>query len=670
MPIPAPHPAAPPGAPPARVPPVELPGLNALLTVFVAVVVVAALYVGREVFVPVVLAILLSFVLAPLVALLRRIHLPRVAAVFVAILLAIGVIGAIAGIIGLQVAQLAADLPRYEATLMQKVEGLRSASFGRVGEALQHINQQIEKTTENQPPAQADPGETQKPVLVEVKERSLTPFQLAHQVLGPVLHPLAIAGIVLVVAVFILMQQADLRDRVIRLLGSHDLHRTTVAMDDAARRLSRYFLTQLALNAGFGMVIAVGLWLIGVPSPILWGVTAGLLRFIPYVGGVVAAALPAILAAAVDPTGWTMALWTILLFLVVEPVLGHVIEPMLYGHSTGLSPFAVVISAIFWTWLWGPIGLLLATPFTVVLVVIGRHVDRLEFLDVLLGDQPALTPIENFYQRLLAGDADEAQEQAEVLLKERSLSSYYDEVALKGLQLAADDATRGVLTAAQLETIRAAMEHLVQDLDEYDDVDPPPKAAPVDPAAPPRRVRELPVEPAVQSQAPHPVDLPEAWRSGRAILCIAGRGPLDDGASAMLAQLLRKHGLGAQVEPHESASRKKIGQLDLNGVAMVCVSYLEIKGNPAALRYLLRRLRQRLPKTPILVGLWPTDAAVLKDEELRRTTGADHYVTSLREAVKACLDEAHRAAGLEPPAEPEKAPAAPAREPAAAVAAG
>ncbi|MFC7610555.1 AI-2E family transporter [Teichococcus aestuarii] len=235
----------------------------------------------------------------------------------------------------------------------------------------------------------------------------------------------------MVVTVFILVQREDLRDRLIRLFGSTDLHRTTVAMDDAAYRLSRFFLAQLSINLGFGAVIAAGLLLIGVPSPLLWGLLAALLRFVPYVGAVLGAVLPIGVAAAVDP-GWSMALWTAVLFLAIEPLIAHVVEPLAYGHSTGMSPVSVVVAAIFWSWIWGPIGLIIATPLTLCLVVLGRHVDRLEFLDVLLGDRPALTPVENFYQRALAGDPDEVQEQAELLLRERSLCSYYDEVALKG----------------------------------------------------------------------------------------------------------------------------------------------------------------------------------------------------------------------------------------------
>jgi hypothetical protein len=435
-----------------------------------------------------------------------------------------------------------------------------------------------------------------------------------------------------------LLQREDLRDRLIRLFGSSDLHRTTVAMNDAARRLSRYFLTQLGINAAFGVITGAGLFFIGVPSPLLWGTIGLLLRFVPYIGAPLAAILPLALAAAVSPD-WSMMLWTAGLYLGTEIIMGQAVEPLLYGHSTGLSPFSVVASATFWTWLWGPIGLILSTPLTLCLVVLGRHVERLEFLDVILGDRPALTPVQSFYQRMLAGDPDEARGQAEVLLQNRPLSSYYDEVALKGLQLAANDAARGVLTELQLEKIKASMQELIDDLEEYDDQDPETKETAVAAAtAPSRSEQAVPKHPApgkVVEEA-----LPLAWRGKTPVLCIAGRGPLDEAAASMLAQLLHKNGLRARVLRHQAASRTHIGTLDGQGVAMVCLCYLEIGGTPSHLRYLLRRLRQRLPAARLLVGLWPTEQAILTDDRLRAAVGADLYTCSLREAVEACLEAA------------------------------
>ncbi|HEX8164619.1 MAG TPA: AI-2E family transporter [Beijerinckiaceae bacterium] len=643
-------------APANEVPPAETPTPASLMTLAVGVAVAAALYVAQDVLLPIVLAVLLAFVLAPFVDLLRRWRLGRVLSVAIAVLFALGVIAALAATIGLQVAQLGTDLPRYETTIRAKVEGLKGGVIGRASDYVRHLGREIERATEDKSPAKAipspetgpQPAPEVKPLPVEVRQPDLTPVELARRFLLPVVHPLATVFITLVVVIFILLQREDLRDRMIRLFGARDLHRTTIAMDDAARRLSRYYLTQLALNGAFGVVTALALWAIGVPSPLLWGIFAAIMRFVPYVGSFVAAVLPVALAAAVDP-GWSMALMTVAFFIVAEPMMGHVVEPLVYGQSTGLSPFAVVLSAIFWTWLWGPVGLVIAMPLTLCLVVLGRHVERLEFLDVLLGDRPALTPSENFYQRLLAGDPDEALEHAEQLLKERSISSYYDEVALRGLQLAANDATRGVLTPPQIERIKDAIKGLVNDLASFPDEEPKGASEPKkeDVAGATLSEKALPKDPPVESGAPNTAELPERWRGEAPVMCIAGRGPLDEAAATMLAQLLRKHGLGARVVPHEAVSRSNIIGLDTKGVALACISYLDISGNPAHLRYLIRRLRQKLKDAPILVGLWPAEDPVLVDESLRKAIGADYYVASLREALKACLEAAREAARRE-----------------------
>jgi len=366
----------------------------------------------------------------------------------------------------------------------------------------------------------------------------------------------------------------------IRLFGARDLHRTMMATDDAARRLSRYFLTQLALNTAFGCVIGLGLLLIGVPSPVLWGIVAVLMRFLPYVGSFLSASLPLALAAAVDP-GWSLMAWTGALFLVSEVIMGEVVEPLVYGHSTGLSPVSVVVAAIFWGWLWGPIGLILS------------------------------------------------------MLKDRSLSSYYDEIAIPGLQLAALDIERDVLTEDQIARIRGGVEDLLGELSDHDDSDPAPRAADSSKAGPSRDQQKLAKSPAPESDAaPGPETLPPAWRAPSAVLCVAGRGPLDGSASAMLAQLLGKHGLGARVAPHAVVgSGAALASVDLEGVMMVCLCYASISGTPSHLRYTVRRLRSHLPTATILVGLLPTE--VLGDDRLRVAIAADRYAASLRGAVTA-----------------------------------
>jgi hypothetical protein len=446
-----------------------------------------------------------------------------------------------------------------------------------------------------------------------------------------------------VITLFILLQQDDLRDRFIRLVGACDLHRTTVALNDAVRRLSKYFLAQLALNSAFGLVMAVGFYAIGLPSPVLWGVVAGLFRFIPYLGAWLAAAPPLILAAAVDP-GWSMFAWTLALFAIAEPIMGQVIEPLVYGHSTGLTPVSVVFATIFWTWLWGPIGLIIATPLTLCLVVLGRHVDRLEFLDVLLGDRPALSPTESFYQRMLAGDPDEVQDQAEALLRTRALSAYYDDIALPGLKLAAEDALRGALNAPQLLRIRDSVQDLVESLDEYDD------AQPSAPQSPAELAPAVPADGAAgaDEQEP-PLEPPSGEPCLGTVLCVAGASPLDEAACAMLAQLLGMHGLSAQRLAGDRSARAAIAALDPADVVMVCVSAMETSGSIGRLRLLIRRLRRQLPRVPIVVAQWPRNDSLTDGGDLTAEIGADRCVVSLAQAMRICVDEARSAAARSEP---------------------
>jgi predicted PurR-regulated permease PerM len=630
----------------AQIPSAETPKPEALLRLATAVVIVAALFLAREVLIPITLAIFLSFFLAPIVRFMQRMRLPKVAAVILAVALAFVVIFMVGTLIGSQITTLAENAPRYRTTVLQKYEGLRGAVTGLTNNFTSRVVTPSERPSAN-PPSLTEPKPDQQPVPVAVAPSSASTLENGWQIAQPILSPLATLAIVLIVAIFILAQQEDLRDRLIRLFGSSDLHRTTQAINDGVSRLSRYFLTQAAINASFGALIAAGLYFIGLPSPILWGVLAALLRFVPYIGSLVSAGLPLLLAAAVDP-GWSMVFWTGGLFIICEGLTGQVLEPLLYGRSTGLSPTAVVIVAIFWSWIWGPIGLILSTPLTLCLVVLGRHVRHLEFFDVLLGDRPALTPIEAFYQRLLAGDPDEILEQAETLLKGRALSSYYDDIAIKALQLATDDIGRGVVSGPQVEKIREEMITLVQDLEPHDDVNPEltvaqAAAANVEVAGYARPERETPSQLAPEGQAPDHDNRPSIWSTERSILCIAGRGPLDEVASSMLAQLLRKHGLGAQMLPHQAASRASIASLDTSGTAMLCIAYLQIIGSPPHLRYLLRRLRQRFPNSPILIGMWSADDAFLRDSEAQAMTGGNLFVGSLHDAVKSCLTEAYKA---------------------------
>jgi len=648
-----PEPSDPP--PPKTVPEAPAPDAASVVTLFVMTVVI--LYFGREVLVPVTLALLLAFVLAPLVGLLRRWRFGKVPSVLLGVIVALGIIVALGGIIGSQIAELTTDIPKYAATVETKIAHVRGYTVDRLTHFADSIGSRRTEPA-SAPGAPTAPGSSpgtapsqSGPATATFTSTPMTnsPFSLAEKYLTPILSPLATLGIVFVVAVFALLQREDLRDRLIRLLGSDDLHRTTLAINDGGRRLSRYFVTQLTINTTFGIVIGIGLLIIGVPNPVLWGLMSALLRFVPYVGSFISAALPMALATAVEP-GWSMVLWTAGLYVVVEFITGQLIEPMVYGHSTGLSPFSVVVAAIFWSWVWGPVGLVLSTPLTLCLVVMGRHVKRLEFLDVMLGDRPALTPVESFYQRILAGDADEAEDQAELLLKERSLSTYYDEVALKGLQFAANDLQRNVLNAHQLERIKSTIKALVKGLARHGDVAPHPGAAQApsdaqgmrsDAIDPSPEDGDLPVNAQPKGLPDDKHALPPAWQSPSAVLCVAGRGPLDEAASTMLAQLLHKHGVGGRVVGYSEVTRDSVETLDVTGVAMVCLSYLNISGSPAHLRYLLRRLRARLPQgTPILVGVWPSEDPALTDTDVQRGIGADYYTKSLGEAVTICAQTA------------------------------
>lgn len=629
-----------------KVPAAEAPRPEALLGLATGVVVVSALYLARDVLIPITLAIFLTFFLAPVVKLLQRTRLPRVAAVLVSVTLALAIILMLGAIIGSQLRSLVENAPQYQSTINEKYESLHRTVTDLAKQATSRLGA-VYQPLKPAPGASGDAAPDESPIPVVIQSAGNGYLETGRQILEPILSPLATLAIVLVVTIFILVQKEDLRDRLIRLFGSNDLHRTTLAIDEATRRLTRYFMLQASINASFGFSIGVGLYFIGLPSPALWGLLAALLRFIPYVGSITAAALPVALAAAVDP-GWSKALWTAGLFIVAEGAAGQVLEPVLYGSSTGLSPTAVVVAAIFWGWIWGPIGLILSTPLTLCLVVVGRHVRRLEFFDVLLGDRPALTPVETLYQRLLAGDADEITEQADALLKARALSSYYDDIALNAIRLVANDVSRGAVQGPQLEKIQEAMLGLIEDLEQHDDVDPVSPDAQVEAVAAEvagvsRPERETAVQRAPQEQVREDSNLPEEWRTERSVLCVSGRDPLDGIVASMLAQLLRKHGLGAKPVLQNEVTRLAIGRLETTGVAMICVAYAELNGSPPHMRYLLRRLRQRFSSRPILVGFWNPSDPIVTDAAAQGMASAALVASSFHDAVTKCLEEARRA---------------------------
>jgi predicted PurR-regulated permease PerM len=608
-----------------------------------AALIVAALYFGRDVFVPLALSILLSFVLAPLVRALQNFRVPRAIAVIGVVLLAFSIIFAIGGVIATQMTQLAGELPRYESNMRAKIQSVRGTAatnntLERAADVLQDLGKELNKPKEAPsaaavaPKANPVPAQDARPIPVEVRQPPPTALESIAALISPLLHPLMTSGIVIIFVIFTLLQREDLRNRLIKLAGSHDLQKTTVALNDAAQRLSRLFLSQLALNSAFGLVIGTGLWFIGIPSAVLWGILAGILRFVPYIGVFIAIVFPLALAVAVDP-GWSLLLWTAALFLIVEPLVGQVIEPLLYGRSTGLSPLAVVLSATFWTALWGPIGLVLATPLTICLVVLGRHVENLQFLDVMFGDRPPLSPPQLFYQRMLAEDPAEALDNAEQFLKEMPLVTYYDEVALKGLKLAQADLNRDALDALHVQRIRDSVMELVKELDDHEDQQAKKESAQDVEAASAGLVKGSPVGdlPILAKD-----ELAGHWRGENPILCVPGRPGLDEAVASMLAQILSKHGISTRVEGVDAIANANTFRSGKNGIEMVCVSFLNTS-SLAQMRFTMRRLRRRLPDVTIVLGSWipENDSATLAD-----AVKADFAAVTLHDAAKLCLEQA------------------------------
>ncbi|MFY9838733.1 MAG: AI-2E family transporter [Xanthobacteraceae bacterium] len=596
---------------------------STLTNIAVGAIVVCALYFGRQILVPVALAILLSFVLSPPVRLLEGKYFPRSAAVGVVALLAFAVIFGLGTILAAQVHDLAKELPQYQATLEKKIETLRGATTGagtleRASRVLQDLKEQIEAPREaprDMTPV-TPPGTTSYPIPVEIKQPNPGALQTLAALISPLIDPLATTGIVVIFVIFLLLQQKDLRNRLIRLMGAQDLQRTTAALDDAGARLSRLFLAQLALNAIFGLVIGIGLWVIGVPSAPLWGMMAMILRFVPYIGAVIAAIFPLILAASVGP-GWTMVLWTGALFLVVEPITGQVIEPLVYGRNSGLSPVAVIACVSFWTWLWGPIGLILATPLTICLAVLGRHIDRLNFLEVLFGDEPPLTPSELIYQRMLARDPVEIAEQANSFLKQRPVAAYFDEVVLPGLRLATADAAKDRLDGERLTRIRDAVAEIIDDITGHEDQAEIVHVKSVD------KTEELPLSHLqnVENSLTGP-----PLGAAKSILCLPGQGLLDEAVGMMIAHLLERRGINARFELAGALSMSRFASWNMEGVELVCLCYVE-NVSAARIRYAVGRIRRKSLDVRIIVALLG-DVFEGNDQELPGGVSAAHHTTA------------------------------------------
>jgi predicted PurR-regulated permease PerM len=548
----------------------------------VGAVVVAILYFTREILVPIALAVLLSFVLAPLVRVLQRFKVPRSLAVVGAVIAALAVALTLAAMVMIEVNQLADDLPRYESTLSEKIHNLRDtvgrASVLKNASSLlkgldKELKAQESEDSSASKPALSDGPVGKTPIPVEVHQPDPAASETLVAILRPLAAPFTTTAIVVVFLIFFLFQREDLRNRFIRLAGSDDLERTTTALDDAARRLSKLFLTQLILNAIFGVVIGLGLAIIGLPSAPLWGLLAMILRFVPYIGAILAAGLPIALAAAVG-NDWTMAIWTVALFAVVEPVAGQIVEPLVCGRTAGLSPVAIVVAASFWTWLWGPLGLLLSTPLTLCLVVLARHVERLQFIDIMLGDQPALTPQQAAYQRMLTGDPIEAIDQARSFLKDGTVLDYYENILLGALRLAEGDAALGRLDDDRLENIHKTVSEIIEDLASHEVATSKTSEA--------------------KSGNGKVVNI-DARTSGPSVLCLPGLGKLDDCAALVIADTLKRQGVGARTMGTTAA-------IEADNAESICVCFLE-DVTEARTDFTRRKLSRLAPDAKVVVCL-------------------------------------------------------------------
>jgi len=602
----------------------EARSLETLTLVIAAALVMTALSLGRQIFIPMAISVLLSFVLAAPVRWLRAIQIPRGLSVVMVVALACAIATLVSLLLVRQATQLANDLPNYQTVINEKVENVRkgfshSLLIERVSQAFRTLEKQVrEPDGATTKPTANERSAMPEPVPVEVHQPAPGPLDVLIKLGASAFEYLTTAGIVVIFVAFILLQREDLRDRLIRLAGARDLSRTTAAIDDAAQRLSRYLAVQSMLNVGFGIVIGGGLALIGVPSPLLWGILAMLMRFVPYIGAFVSAAFPVLLAAAVEP-GWSMVIMTLALFLITEPIIGQVIEPLLYGHSTGLSPLAVVVSAIFWTWLWGPVGLLLATPLTVCLVVMGRHVERLTFLDVMLGDQPPLSAQESFYQRMLAGHAAEAAEDAQMATRETALVEWYDSVVRDGLLLAQTDLERGVLDSEQQDKIRDTFADVIEDLDTVEEQ----KAT---------EGSQLIISALSQDE------LKSEWRGPAPILIVPARGALDEIASSIFAQLCAKHGLPARVIEPTKLSTLRSQSLDLSGTTLACLVCVGSVMSHAGLRFAMRRIHRRMPHCELMLLSW-SEALDTQIAEIAASIGAK-ATSSMTQALQLTLASA------------------------------
>lgn len=563
---------------------------------------------------------MLTFLLAPLVTRLER-WLGRIAAVLLVVTLILAATGAAGWVLTRQVVDLATKLPDYKQNIQTKLRSFKVPTGGWFTK----LSETVEELQKDLPGAKAPditqvPGEPETYVLkkpktapavpVQVIETSKAmPFQLVQVIIAPLLGPLGTAALVLLLVIFMLLKREDLRSRLLRLIGQGHISATTRAMDDAGARVTRYLLMQLLVNVTYGIAVAIGIYFIGVPNAVLWGACAAMLRFIPYVGPWIGAAMPIALSLAVS-AGWSMPLLALGLFVVLELLSNNVMEPWLYGSSTGVSPIALIFAAVCWTWLWGPVGLVLATPMTVCLVVMGRHIPRLAFLSVVLSDEEALTPAEDCYYRLLTVGVQDEMELVESYLKAHSLTALYDSVLIPVIIAVEIDHRLELLDDRQRALVEQNLRDIIEDL-----------------GACPRVPSRIDVDKAVAA----PISAPASAPACR-VYCLPARANRDELAGEMLVQLLQQQGCEAQSAPTKLGVGELIGLVKKAGVDAVCISVVA-PSTVLHARYLCLKLRALLPGQRIVVGLWGATENVADAARRVRDSGADEVVTTLADAV-------------------------------------
>jgi predicted PurR-regulated permease PerM len=587
-------------------------------------VVVAALYLAKGVLVPLTLAVLLSFLFSPLCDWLERRRLGRIPAVLFTAILGFAVLGMAAWMAVVQMTDLAPKMPEYQANIQAKLHGVNDyfvTALNKVTKNAERVDRHLPQTEA----AQAPQGTDERPYSVHILSAPMSPLQLLGGTFGRLVEGLGGAGIVVVLVVFFLVRREDLRDRFIRLVGKGQVTVTTQMLEDAAKRVSRFLSMLLLVNLTFGITVGIGLYLIGVPNAILWGILAATLRFIPYIGSWLAAAAPICLAMAIS-AGWLAPILTLGLFVVLELFCGNVLEPWLYGKGTGVSAVAVLVAAVFWTWLWGIVGLLLATPLTVCLLVIGKHVPQLSFLDTLLGNEPVFEPKRRVYQRLLAGDQEEAAELVDEDLGNKPLVEVYDTLLIPALALAETDWHRGELDEGRHKFILQSLTEMIHE----------------------------------SGEGQHPVPLKEALEDGNPprpyILCLPARDEADEIAGMMLTQLLATNQCLVQSVPFTTAVSEVVDLVERRKPDVVCISATP----PAAVmhaRHLCKHTRSRFPDVPVVVGLWDARGDLGKATTRIAGGATTHVVATLAEAqqqVRLLIEPLLRR--REQPVRPDSAP--------------